>query len=54
MGLQKRVRQTPKRLAERGARTTIGWKGLDVTARFPRVGVPLYLLYRFLGSDGQK
>lgn len=54
MGLQDRVRQIPEQVVEQSARTAVGWKSLDVTARFPRVGVPIYLLYRFLGSDGQK
>lgn len=51
MGLQERVRRTPKRLMRRGARTSLGWKGLDVTARFPRVGLPLYVFYRAVGLD---
>lgn len=54
MRLQERLYQAPRRLVERGARTSVGWKGLDVSARFPRVGLPLYVLYRVLGSQGQK
>lgn len=54
MGLQERMRGTPKRLVERGARTSLGWKGMDVTARFPRVGLPLYVLYRVLGSESHR
>lgn len=54
MGMQDRLYRAPRRVVERGARTSLGWKGLDVSARFPRVGLPLYVLYRVLGGSGQK